>query len=144
MKKIVFIVMFLSLHLVSLGQTDHEKLSQFVYEMVLFKKDMDSTEVKKENILISTTNIAQFEIPQNEHYAILRIETLSSPSDYLIVIVEDNTFTYIDMDLYKSTDIIRKVFESFERANVSKKEIILYVNKLLDLIDIKNRHSIRM
>jgi len=144
MRKIVFTSILTFFCLASYGQTDYDKFNQFVYEMVLFKKGMDSTEVKKENIIISIPNIVQSGLPKNKHYAIRRIGTLSSPDNYLIVIVEDNKFTYIDMDLYKDTDIIRKVFESFKRSNVSKKEMILYMNELLRLIDIKNRDNIRM
>ena len=73
-----------------------------------------------------------------------RISTLSSPSYYLIVIIENKKYTFIDLDKEKNINTIKKVLESFKNNNISKEKMLLYLSGLIKLIEYKDKDYIRM
>lgn len=144
MNKIVFTAVFCIISIQSFGQTDYNLLKKRVYEIVLLKEGLDSEKVKIDDIPIFLNDIVQpYKELINKPYSINRISTLSSPSYYLIVIVHNNKFTFIDMDKITNLEVIQEVVDSFKNSEVSKEEMILYISEILKLLEVKNKDTIR-
>lgn len=149
-KKIILTTLFCIISALTFGQnipniySSKEDLNRKVFEHVLIKESMDSNEVKIGDFPIFVIDLASKKRYSNEKYSICRISTLSSPDYYLIVIIENDKYTFIDLDKEENFNTVKRVVESFKNNNISKKKMLLYLSELIDLIEYKNKDTIRM
>lgn len=150
MRTIILTTIFCILTTLAFGQDipniygQSEDFKRKVYEFVLIKRRMDSTNYKMGDFPIFVIDMATKKRYFNEQYSISRVSTLSSPSSYLIVIIENNEYTFIDLDEEDNFNTIKKVVESFKNNNISKEKILLYLSKLIELIEYKDNDLYRM
>ena len=150
MKTIFFTTIFCILSTLAFGQDisnnygKNKDLNKQVFEHVLIKEDIDSNKVKIGDFPIYVIDMATKKSYVNENYSICRISTLSSPSYYLIVIIENKKYTFIDLDEEENINTIKKVLESFKNNNISKEKMLLYLSGLIKLIEYKDKDYIRM
>jgi len=150
MKAIIFTTMFWIISILTFGQNipnifgENKDLNQKVFEHVLIKQRMDSTEVKMGDFPIFVRDMATKKRYFNEQYSICRISTLSSPDYYLIVIINNNEYTFIDLDEEENFNTIKKIVESFKNSNIPREQMLLYLSNVIELIEYKNKDLIRM
>ncbi len=142
MKAIMFTTMFCIISILTFGQ--NKDLNRKVFEHVIIKEEMDSTEVKMGDFPIFVRDMITYKEYSNERYSICRITTLSSPSYYLIVIINNKEYTFIDLDEERDFNAIQKIIESFKGSKISKEKMLLYLSNAIELIEYKNKDLIRM
>lgn len=142
MKKIIFTIILCIISIVSFSQ--NKDLIDRAFNVILNKENIDSSEIDINKFPIFIKDIVSGNNYVDGAYSICRISTLSSPQYYLIVIINNGNYNFIDMDRMPNKDIMKQVIDSFEQSNISKNEVLLYLKQIVKLIDIKDHDTVRM
>ncbi len=141
---IIFAILLIGLS-VNAQYIKNDNLLNETYSKLAEKGSLDSIATKIGDVPIYITNLSTFKQFDDEKYAICRIGTLTQPPCFVIVLIEDKTYTFIDLDEHSNLWVLKEILSFFTRASgISNDEMKNYIIEILGLLEIREKYINRM